>query len=391
MRGAYNPYLHLLFELQNEIIPAWRDELQDGLDDRAAEVETLINTDPKYKDLRRVYGSLAIAQWLKEQPREQVPFSELIDSNDIDAFTLRVDPNYNYWTDQSAQLLASYQYPNFNEQTANFNVWGGIKIIFSIPPVSQGNITNITLDLMENATIYNFSIDPDNYSVYYYSIGLEANKTDLSPISLWFNKTEIDFGEDELNITATIENKGENYTGDFIVSFMYDYNDSGHIRRRYIADVEGISIPPEDNVTHVSYTWIPDNHRFIGIHNISVEVDAGGYVSESNEQNNIFTETIDVVDPYPSVSIDAPLNGDRFLADDNITFIGSAYNNNDMGIVTNDLVEDNIDIGMQDNITDPEESGDDKDRGHGNDEDYCDEDNPGESRCAEGKLNKKMD
>ena len=328
---------------------------------------------------------------LKEQPREQVPFSELIDSNDIDAFTLRVDPNYNYWTDQSAQLLASYQYPNFNEQTANFNVWGGIKIIFSIPPASQGNITNITLDLMDNATIYNFSIDPDNYSVYYYSIGLEANKTDLSPISLWFNKTEIDFGEDELNITATIENKGENYTGDFIVSFMYDYNDSGHIRRRYIADVEGISIPPEDNVTHVSYTWIPDNHRFIGIHNISVEVDAGGYVSESNEQNNIFTETIDVVDPYPSVSIDAPLNGDRFLADDNITFIGSAYNNNDMGIVTNDLVEDNIDIGMQDNITDPEESGDDKDRGHGNDEDYCDEDNPGESRCAEGKLNKKMD
>ena len=109
---------------------------------------------------------------------------------------------------------------------------------------------------------------------------------------MMFNKTTLDFGE-AVNITVTVENKGKNLSGEFPVSLVYSYNESGRIRKRFIVDLWGNAIPPEDNVTYVSYVWSGDNHRFIGVHNITVEVDAANDVSESNEQNNKFSETID--------------------------------------------------------------------------------------------------
>lgn len=308
-----------------ELLEEWKDEFESEIESYRVDAENKINNDGNYSDLRRIYASIATARWYKDEvPRHTSMFGDLMDSNDLEAVNIAVSDNKTYWDDQSLQYLFNFSYPSFRpwEKYHSWFLHGGVKFIYLFD-TNLGDLSNYTLELMDNATIYEFASDDNNETVYYSSF-LQPNKQDLAPISLWFNNVEPDLGE-PVNITVTVENKGPVDTGLFDVylatkfTFPNGYKSSDFIKAIY--DNPSLS---HGNVTHVSWVWTPTR---LGINNISAE--AWPYLGEINRHNNIITETIEVKDPYPTATIDAPLNYENFLYDDNITFIGSGYDSKD--------------------------------------------------------------
>jgi len=274
-----------------------------------------VNNDKKYEELRRVAASLALAQWYKKQNRQDLPFTYYINSNNITGLNLNISFDKSYWEQQSWHYIYTQNnIPSFSGVLWSGDWYGGV-VLSSSPPNITGIVTNETKELMDNATIKEY--ERNNNTIYYGGI-IKPSSPDLEPLVLGFSSLTPS-SADIINTTAVIENKGTQNALNARIYFYDEYIYSTGFKAKYKLGETAINLTA-GNITLSSILW---NSTNLGMHNVTVEVDYGNNIKESNEQNNKYSKEINVVTPYPSIQIISPIHGDNFRIDDNISF--SAY------------------------------------------------------------------
>ena len=300
----------------NSKLPAWKSTLQNLFDTVDVPVlNTKANTNATYTDLRRVSASLAMAHWYKQLPRENLLLADLIDSENITAVGVNRTFNESYWVTQSYQKLFTTDL-NLTSGNFTFDFYGGV----AFDNVTITTIGNISFDV-QDAVGDAITRTPQNLSnTHYYSSLLASDLPDLTPLSLYFN-TSIPLINNSINITVVIKNNGDSTATNFKVQFYSEYfYASGDIGLVTLGEQTITSLGPGATTT----ASIIANFSFAGEHDISAEVDSENAVTESNELNNVRTETIDVVTPFPTTTITSPADNTGFFAYQPVPLTGSA-------------------------------------------------------------------
>jgi predicted small secreted protein len=99
----------------------------------------------------------------------------------------------------------------------------------------------------------------------------------------FLSNDEIESGE-PVNVTASIQNQGENVSGSFQI-YVYDQNlDTGASRIIYKTNITSLEV---NEFFTLSFTWTTTNLVEPGQHSLMVLVDAENDVTEENESNNL--------------------------------------------------------------------------------------------------------
>ncbi|HLD73181.1 MAG TPA: CARDB domain-containing protein [Candidatus Nanoarchaeia archaeon] len=277
----------------------FKADLEAGLAEIAAEAEIKVNVDPKYEALRRAHASIALAQWYKKQPGENIIYNKLIDSNNLSGLYKNFDQSY--YETKAWQYLYSFQYYNNGWNWWDYTVYGGVELT-KVNPEVEGELGNHTAELIENATLYSYAAE--NNSVYFATLK-NPNKPDLVPLALGFSSLTPDANE-ILNITVAVRNEGPANASNFKLKYMESYTSPNDYTAQYLIGEKEITNLASNETALIS---ILTNFSVIGIRNISVEVDYTDVTSELNELNNQINELVNVVNPKPTTSIVAPPNG----------------------------------------------------------------------------------
>ena len=273
-----------------------------------------INNAPEYEELRRAATSLAIAQWYKTQPREKIPYGEIIDSNNITGLNIGFDESY--WNNQALQYLYRLDNgPSFIPGEYRYWDWYGGVELTGVNPRLGNNITNSTRILIENAT--SSSYVKENKTIYFSTIK-EPEKPDLTPIAIGFSALTEDANK-TVNMSILISNKGKLSSGSFGTYFYYEYTYiNGFKVQRNITKKE-VSNLPVNNDTLITFLT---NFTEIGEYKIIVSVDINNSEKEINELNNNINATINIISPYPTANLFSPQSGQQFKKEEIVTLFG---------------------------------------------------------------------
>ena len=180
-------------------IESWKDYFSDKLENERLPLEkSAVNNDPEFEYLREVvYPAITLAQWYKTLPREQIPYGDIIDSNNVSGLEADSAFDANYWSGQSSQFL--YWIPGYS----GYYVYGGISW-YNANVNQTGGISNATRALIEEAKISSYVKEGNDY---YYTANVVLPQSDLEPIALGFSSLTPQ-SEETINITVAIENTG---------------------------------------------------------------------------------------------------------------------------------------------------------------------------------------
>ena len=288
-----------------------------------------VNNNETFSDLRRVFTSLALAQWYKTQDHENLLFGDLIDTENITAVNVNVSYDLNYWNTQGYQKLYT---ATLNLPSGNFTWdWYGGLVFSEINPVITGDISydvQNTLDDSLNKKSHNLS------DIYFYSDMLVSNDPDLKPTTLYFSSATPEVNR-SMNITTIIKNNGLTNASNFKIYFKYEHTfPNGYTLVDDIASETVANLGSGENTT-ITKTWTPYE---LGEFTVSIEVDGDYGVKESNELNNQRAETFVAEPSEPVVTIISPLYAAELYAYQNITFNGSAIDPQEGMLNETDLV-----------------------------------------------------
>ncbi|MBI2575586.1 hypothetical protein HYV84_00070, partial [Candidatus Woesearchaeota archaeon] len=304
--------------------------LTNWLTNNSARAEIEVNNQSKYADLRRVYASIALAQWYKSQDKNGLVFSELIDSNNITG--INISFNKAFWESQSNQRLTEDIYHGTCFKTGweycYSYIYGGVDFKDSKPP-TNGSITNGTSDSMANSLITSYVKDGKNY---YYSTAIDVEKPNLIPVAMGFSTLSPEPNQ-TVNITVAVENNGNVNAGNFTVYFYSTFTyPTGEIVKERISIVN-MSSAVVDEFALANATW--QTPAALGNYNITAVVDYYNAISEANELDNTLTEIVTVFTNFPTATITSPAHNKVSCGD--VTLTGSGTDPQD-GSLNNTLL-----------------------------------------------------
>src|SRR3989338_5485457 len=294
-----------------------------------------INNDAKYADLRRAFTSIVLAQWFKDQPRDKVPFGDIIDSDDIFSLGLNISYNQGYLDQQACQYLYTLtNSPTFTGVNWNRYYYGGV-LLSSTPPEITESIDNNTANLMENATKQAYVKQNETY---FFSTTKKPQKPDLNSLVVGFN-TLAPEANTTINTTVVVWNKGKTAANNFTVYFYDQYTyPNGYTANYYIGTKDVASLAADAIQLH-SIQW---NTSKLGRHAVYAVVDYNNNVEETNELNNDKSGTINVLTPYPTATITSPSTDIQTLVYNSTTLTGYGNDTQD-GYLSNLNWSSNID------------------------------------------------
>jgi len=315
---VYRPWLPGVSGYDTELDTFWTN-LSTGWAELAAETEKKVNnvSDPTYAELRRVYAALAMAQWYKAQNRENLVFSDLIDSNNITG----LDKGFNqaYYESQAYQHMFTFYYPGGYW----YSYYGGV-VLSSSKPTINGNIDNKTTEILGNASVLLYVKDNNTY---YYDALIESENSDLTPLAIGFSSLN-PVPNKTINVSIAIENNGYTSAGNFSV-YVYQtfvYNDGSKITEKMSeVNVSGIT---QGAIILANTTWTTP--FTLGNYNITAIVDYRNSIKEYNELNNQVTLNIEVENEYPVATIVSPASNSKTCG--YTTFIGTGIDPQDGGL-----------------------------------------------------------
>src|SRR3989338_6800310 len=273
----------------------FKTDLENGLADLAAQAAIKINnkSDATYADLRRAHASIALAQWYKDNNREDSVLSSLIDSNDLTGLNISFDQNY--FESQAWQHLWTF----YHHGDYWYKLYGGVELT-NLQTSTSGGITNATQQALDNASTASYVKEG---ATYYYSTLMEPERANLEPLALGFNTLNPEPGN-TVNISVAIQNTGKVNATNFTVSFYQSFtHDDGYVVTDSIGE-SPVSFIATDDIELVSVLW--NASAPLGIYNITAVVDYYGTVEESNDLNNKVSELIRVYTDYPTATITSP-------------------------------------------------------------------------------------
>ena len=294
-----------------------------------------INNDAKYADLRRAFTSIVLAQWFKDQPRDKVPFGDIIDSDDIFSLGLNISYNQGYWDQQACQYLYTLtNSPTFTGVNWNRYYYGGV-LLSSTPPEITESIDNNTANLMENATKQAYVQQNETY---FFSTTKKPQKPDLNSLVVGFN-TLAPEANTTINTTVVVWNKGKTAANNFTVYFYDQYTYPNGYTANYDIGTKDVASLAADAIQLHSIQW---NTSKLGRHAVYAVVDYNNNVEETNELNNDKSGTINVLTPYPTATITSPSTDIQTLVYNSTTLTGYGTDTQD-GYLSNLNWSSNID------------------------------------------------
>lgn len=308
----------------------WRNEyIQRHKQEVTPNTVELINSAPEYEELRRVYTSLAIAQWYKQQDMSEIPFGEKINSDNISGLESEVPFDQEYWEQEAYQKLYTHEAPcGLHGETCTYTWYGGM-MLSSVPPEVLGNLTSQMNEIVKNATVSNYSKSGDDY---YFGGALKSDTPDLNPNAIWSNDL-VTTGKNS-TISVMIRNKGKQNSGEFKVSIYDQYTHPNGYENAYLLDEKTVSNLAPDEHKQVDIKW---NTDLLGNHTLSAFVDSSRDVIEISEMNNVIKMNATAYSPYPIVQITSPSKGDVFSVGSEITLSAEALDYQDGFISENSL------------------------------------------------------
>ena len=322
-------------QLQN-----FKNNLSNGLADIAADAEIKVNniSDSAYSKIRRAYASVALAQWYKEQNRQDLVFNELIDSNDLTGLNISFDQSY-YESQAWQHLYTSWHHGNYW-----YSVYGGVELT-AIQTDIEGNINNATEELMTNSTIYSYTQEDETY---FFATTKKPQKPDLNTLVVGFN-TLTPEANTTINTTVVVWNKGKEAANNFTIYFYDQYTYPNGYTANYGIGTKDVASLAADTIQLHSIQW---NTSKLGRHAVYAVVDYNNNVEETNELNNDKSGTIDVLTPYPTATITSPSTDIQTLVYNTTTLTGYGTDLQD-GYLTDLNWSSNIDgyLGNETSIT----------------------------------------
>lgn len=307
-------------EIVNDIyarLRLWEDFVRQEWKRNEAYATASLNNDPKYEELRRLFSSLALAQWYKTLPRQNIPYNGLIDSYNISQIEYNpVDLQEIADFDCSFRTTTfTYTHPWLGTTIFDGYFYGGT-VLSQIGVDVSSQIPNHIATLITNATTHSF-IEENN--ALYFSVDKNPKQPDLVPGAIGFSSPHPD-SNTSFTITVALTNKGElNVTTPFKISFFSNYTyPNGYTQQRFLGEQQVSSVPVEGVVQSSITTSIP----LIGNHTIIAVLDYGDSIKELNEINNNIFSPLMVVDPYPMVHLMAPQNGEQYIRDSSVLLEG---------------------------------------------------------------------
>lgn len=301
--SKYGFRTEVINDLNNRLL-TWKSIFAERLRTiREPATTSSLNNDPEYEDIREIYASLAIAQWYKTQSRTNLLYANLIDSNNITGLESSIPFNRDYWVGQAAQVMYSYTYTDPYGTVWTWTIYGGAVLSDIRPeifPISQGE-----KDLVSNVLSKSYLQDGNTY---YFGGKLKPPPSpDLVAVGLNFSDVSPAMG-DYIDITALVQNKGEQDAGSFLVYFYDEYTYPNGYKAFYHVGTHRVNSLQAGSLQEVSLNWLAGFGRFSGRHRIFAVVDYFREVKESNEQNNQISKDITIQSPYPMAQITSPLN-----------------------------------------------------------------------------------
>ncbi len=315
----------------NGRLATWKELFSERLRSVAPAVEQKFLTDSKYQKLREAYPAVALAHWYKTLPRENLPYAELIDSENLAGLESETPFDANYWTSQSKQHIGDFVFTDFYGGRGNGYVYGGVQLDIATPE-GQGELTENQENIL-TTVLDEYTPVQEGNSYYLYGGNMTMPSSDLGGY-LVIDEDTIVPGKD-INVEVKITNN-DSETVSETVSYRITakvINENGAITEynvveRSVGEISGWSVVSD------SVTWKLPN--IVGTYTFVIEVDPSDNIHESVETNNRSETIVDVKSAYPEARILYPENG-SLISSLNSTFYGSGFDAQDGDILSQNL------------------------------------------------------
>gem|GEM_PF-1761017 len=278
----------------------------------------LLNSDPKWETMRKIYPAMALAHWYKKQPVKDPYLESIIDSDDISsetdtAFTqqdiIDIGSNYNW----------DFLVTSPRGKTLHYTLSGGNNM--KRLKTSRDGPLNTTQEEINNEVInQKKSIIKDG--ALYFSGGKPTFKApDLYPNILSVGGNIAVLG-DKRTVKIQITNSGNKPAENFKAAIYYfpqDHKSPVWIGDTLIAKLDTLS------TIQLKRTFTP---FLIGKYRIVAWADGPDDVNETVENNNIALDSMEVKTNIPSVTILSPKTGSQILQS-NVRLKGVGFDSRD--------------------------------------------------------------
>ncbi len=297
----------------NSRLKTWRQQIHASLNQRVKpSIQEDVSLHQDFRPVRELYPMLAIAQWYKRLPRENLQLADLIDTEDLAGLEAEVPFDADYWRGQSDQVI---------QYNASCGLRGGVSLT-NLQTSFQGEMSEEAMQAVDEAVAG--AIAPYNGAALFGG-QIEQNKPDLIASGQWILDsipTSV-----EQTVSFSLNNLGQRDAGPFTVTVQDDFTNLQGFRAVYPMHVENVASLQAEGFAGFDFQWNPE-HR-VGQHKLLIRVDSGNDVRESDETNNEGELQFSVYSPLPEASLVLPTPGRRFTYGDEILFSGSAVDQQD--------------------------------------------------------------
>ncbi|MBI2464347.1 VCBS repeat-containing protein [Candidatus Peregrinibacteria bacterium] len=307
------------------LLETWKTLLAEKLTSLEPSISEKFRTDSRYRELREIYPIVALAHWYKTLSKENLPYADFIDSENI--ADLQADAVFDeaYWKSQSDQYISDYYVHDFYGNTQTWNVHGGVELTVADPEVDQ-ELSNDQKEVLTNVLDSYSSENTQTPGEYYlYGGSMTVPYGDASG-TLDIDSDAVVPGK-PLEINVQIANLGsESIESSFVYDLMVKIeNEQGTITEYSIAS-GNVSRLDGWGTLNATHSWtLP---TIFGQYEFILKIDPDGKLSETWTGNNSFSVKVDANMASPKAVIYWPSEGMLMSATDS-TFYGGIEDEKD--------------------------------------------------------------
>ncbi|GEM_PF-1137327 len=264
----------------NGRLAIWRELFTERLRSVAPTVEQKFLTDPKYQKLREVYPVVALAHWYKTLPRENLPYADLIDSENLTGLESEIPFDKAYWASQSKQHIGDFVFTDFYGGRGSGYVYGGVQLDIATPE-GQGELTETQENILTNV-LEDYTFLQEGNAYYLYGGNMQVPTPDLSG-EITLPPSSFVMGR-SLDIPVSIFNSGDVDASRFRIRLEGESIGEDGSKNQYLIaerEISGLN-SWEEHLETITWT-LPE---IVGEMQFLLIIDFLEEVVESNEINN---------------------------------------------------------------------------------------------------------